>query len=92
MKPTREAVASGAKAQLAKVESLLRQTDDADDQLGAHAADADEKLRRELAKRGKSLGPAGDDPDADAEQLYLLGHRRRAQQVAAIAARAKASR
>lgn len=91
-KSTRAAVQSRAAAQLAKVEALLRQTDDADDQLGAHATDADDKLRRELAKRAKTLSPAGSNPDQESEYLYLLGHRRRAQQVARLAEEAKARR
>jgi len=79
-------------ALLADVEAELGRSDAADDQIGAHAEDAEQRLVRELASRRKHLDVAGNDPDAEAEYLYLSGHLRRARQVAAMARRARERR
>ena len=81
-----------AAALLADVETELRHTDAADDQIGAHAADAHDTLTAEIAKQARRLDPEGNDPDAEAQWRYLLGQRNRAQRVRALAEDAKSRR
>jgi len=77
-------------ALLADVETELRHTDAADDQIGAHAADAHDKLTAAINK--EQLEPDGGDPDREARWLYMLGHRNQAQRVLAVADDAKQRR
>lgn len=89
-KPTLDSQRTNVSNLLAEVELELRHADAADDQMGAHAADAVDKLNTELATRQKAGMPA--DPDQEAEYLHLLGQRRRAHLVHATATQAKARR
>ncbi len=77
---------------LADVETELRHTDTADDQIGEHAANAHDRLTAEIAKQVRRLEPEGHDPDADSQWRYLLGQRNRAQRVRALAEDAKSRR
>ena len=77
-------------ALLADVETELRHTDAADDQIGEHAADAHDKLTAAINK--ERLEPGGGDPDREARWLYMLGQRNRAQRVRAVAEDAKSRR
>lgn len=69
---------------LADVESELRHVDAADEQLGAHGADAESRIAGDLDEPADAL-----DPDSDAKRTFRLGQLRRARQVvdAARAAR-----
>ena len=89
---TRDALIRKARADILKVESKLREVDDADDQIGAHAADAGEKCRREMEKRAQRLGPTGNDPDEEDEYLHIGVQNRFATQVLELAELAKAQR
>jgi len=77
-------------ALLADVETELRHTDAADDQIGDHAANVEDKLTAAINK--EQLEPGGDDPDREARWLCMLGHRNRAQRVLAVADDAKQRR
>ena len=79
-------------ALLADVETELRHTDAADDQIGENAADAHDILTAEIAKQARRLEPEGNDPDAEARWRYMLGQRSRAQRVRALAEDAKRRR
>lgn len=77
---------------LAKIEADLHEADRCDDDLGKHGRAAADATTAELAKLAKGLGPAGNDPDKEAEYLWLLGQRRRAETVAAMAEKARVRR
>jgi hypothetical protein len=77
---------------LADVEAELAQADRVDDRIGEHARTWERKATAELAKRGKTLGAAGNDPDEEARYLHLLAQRRRCVDVDTLAQEAKRRR
>lgn len=69
---------------LAGVEGELRRADAADERIGQQAREWEAKLVAELAARRKKLKATGNDPDAEAEYLWLAGQLRRARIAAGL--------
>lgn len=87
-----DAIRKRAAGLLGDVEADLGRADKADDQIGAAATRAHDRLTQEISQGQASLDPFGDDVDGQNRWLYMLGQKRHAEQVRQLAEQARRRR